>query len=180
MKVKIILFFLVIFMFSNLTFADRPPSWQEFEVKSNNNQYIAEIKAKDKTKGKNPQDWDYQITVFEMPKKALWSCDYDYDGYPEGILSDDGSTFAYINFWYRNNQPVVSIYRNGKKGAVLAGKDFNIPQSKLKTALSHQLWLTEDGIRYKFNFMAGLPLLLEITTMDGKTHIIDVEAMRFL
>lgn len=176
--IKIGIIFFVTIMFSHSIFADEPPSWQEFEIKSTNGRYMAKVTSVDENKTLQPWECKYKLVVYETREernKELWSCVYDYDGYSGGLLSDDGSTFAYINFWYYDTSPVVSIYQNGSKVATIKGKDFNIPDSKLINTVSHRLWLTENDVQYQFKDNEGKPLVLEIITIDGKKHIIDVK-----
>lgn len=174
-KLGVILF--VAIMLSNPILADAPPLWQEFEIKSNNGRYVAQIRSLDKEKHLQPWECTYKLIISEIGEaknKELWSCDYAYDGYPDGLLSDDGSTFVSINFWYYDTDPVVSIYRNGSKVGTIVGKDFNIPKSKLANTASHRLWLSEGGLR-GFKSDKDNRLILEIITIDGKKHVVNVE-----
>ena len=168
---------------AGLTFADMPPPWNEFEIGSAGGKYKAVVSVKAKIEGAAPGDLDYKISVFEIGEDvetALWSCDFDYDGYSGGMLSEDGSTFVCVNFWYYENQPVVSIYRNGEKTGTIKGKDFFIYPARLVQTVSHQLWLNESGDNSRFVTTQSAPIALEITTIDRKKHIIDLESGKFL
>ena len=161
----------------SFAFADEPPSWGTFNVESSNKSFIAKIDTADERAGINPWERNYAISVYEKDSnELLWQCDYQYGGYPDGILSDDGSTFVYVSFWYYEDEPVVLIYNDGKKTAFLNGKSFQIKPSKLVSTVSHELWLSQDDTPYKFVKTDNLPLALEVTTIDKKKHIIDVES----
>lgn len=154
--------------------ADEPPSWREFEVSSQNGRYTAKVTGQ-------LFEVEYKITVFEKedPQKEIWSCVYEHDGYAGGILSNDGSTFVYVSTWYAHDYPVVWIYRNGRKVGTLEGEDFHVDPSKQVQTVSHQLWLNGPPA-YRFITTASLPLALEIVTIDGKIHRIDVGSARFM
>ncbi len=177
MKISIILLFL--FFFPSLILADEPPSWAEFKVTSENGKYIAEVS---KTRGK----LNYKLAVFAISgqtKKEIWSCDYDYDGYPGGNLSNDGSSFAYVNQWYYRDKPVVSIYHNGKRTRRFRGKDFGIEKSKIGKTTSHECWLDEwpyikgqgNVPPWKFVVTEDSSLALEIMTIDSKRYLIEAK-----
>ena len=134
--------------FAGVVLADDPPSWSEFDVRSPNGHYLATVSVREKPEGAPRWVWQYQLTVFDTrqgTRQSLWSCDYTYDGYSGGYLSDDGSAFVYVNFWYEPDGPGISMYRLGKKTGVLLGREFNIPASSLRSTVSHQLWLDDSG-----------------------------------
>lgn len=101
---------------------------------------------------------------------------YDYSGYPGGLLSDDGTTFIYVEFWYYADTPLVDIYRQGKKINTfsLKGRSFNIPEAKLVQTVSHHLWLKEERNAYAYFQDKTNRLLIKIHTIDGRTHLIDI------
>lgn len=175
---------LVVLRSAAVAWADMPPPWTEFEVRSPNGHYLAEVRAKEAREGTPRWAWSYRLSVFDVRQDARqprWSCDYKYDGYSGGVLSDDGSTFVYVNFWYEPDGPVVSIYRNGKKAGVVFGREFNIRNADLKSTISHQVWLNESGSPHvRFIQTGPQALALEITTIDHQTHLIDVESGKFV
>ena len=38
-----------------------------------------------------------------------WKSNYDYDGYPDGILSNNGKYFTYVNYWFYSDFEIVKI-----------------------------------------------------------------------
>ena len=175
--IKILGYLICVMFICSLAFADEPPSWRPFNVKSLDKSFIAKIDTADERAGINPWERNYTISVYEKAtNKLIWKCDYEHNGYPEGILSDDGSTFAYVSFWYYKDDPVVLIYHNGKMTISLDGKSFGIKPSKLVSTVSHELWLSQDGTPYKFASTNSVPLALEIKTIDNKKHAIDVKS----
>jgi hypothetical protein len=108
----------------------------------------------------------------------MWSCSYDDNGYPGGMLSDDGIAFVTVNPSYKDNAPVVTVYHNGRKTAALRGADFQVERSALKQTASQQLWLNSDGAACSFKRDSGGRLTLEIKTIDGKSHSITTETGR--
>jgi hypothetical protein len=155
--------------FSRPVFGDEPPSWKDFEVKSANGRFVAKVAA-------SPGTRNYRLSIYAAGDTGvMWSCGYDYDGYPGGMLSDDGIAFVTVNPWYKDDAPVVTVYHNGRKTAALRGADFHIERSALKQAASHQLWLKDDGEAYRFSRDSGGRLTLKIETIDGKSHILTTE-----
>lgn len=169
--------FLIPIIFFSPAFADVPPSYEDFEVPSQNGKYVAEVKRVDENKTFQPSEGRFELVVSEMrdgEKNKLWSCRYDDAGYSEGILSDDGSTFAYVNVWYSDDAPVVSIYRNGSKVVGIPGRDFHVDPLKLVETASHRLWLTEKEPKFQFA-NRDRRLVLEVSTIDGNKHGVDSE-----
>lgn len=149
--------------------ADEPPSWTEFSVCSESGRFCAEVTATD---GEVEAPWNrtYKLTVMrntENDKHAVWSVPYDYDGYPGGLIAEDGRTFVYVSFWFYPNDAVVRIYRQGSRFA-LAGTAFGIPPSQLVDTVSHQMWLSD---RQPAHGLVG-DETLRIRTIDGASHSI--------
>jgi hypothetical protein len=95
---KKMLLAIMIVIFSGVVFADSPPSWSEFEALSKSGKYVAQVIVDGRRIAKEPWQNKYRLEIFKKESEALlWSCQYFYDGYPEGILSDDGSVFVYVN-----------------------------------------------------------------------------------
>jgi len=156
---------LAVFLFiATCALADEPPSWSDFEVVSGNGDYVAKITAND--------SGGHTLSVYYRDRGVLyWSDDYVYDGYTWGILSSDGSTFAYVNFWFYDDEPVVYMYREGKVRGHIEGGRFGIPRSRLKDTVSHRLWLCEEcPEHYRFTYPRGGNPILEVETIDGRRH----------
>ena len=165
----VMLLFCAFLTFPRIAFCDEPPSWKDFEVKSANGKFTAKVAAAPGTR-------NYRLSVYAAGDTGvMWSCGYDYDGYPGGMLSDDGIAFVYVNPWYKDNAPVVTVYHNGRKTAALRGADFQVERSALKQTASHQLWLSGDGAACSFKRDSGGRLMVEIVTIDGKKHTITTE-----
>ena len=159
----------VIFMFSSNAWCDEPPSFGAYSVYSKNHHYVAQIIP----------DWPEQKTFTLSVSDArraehnpLWSMPYDYFGYQDGILSEDGSTFAQVSFWYYHNDPIVIIYRNGKKTASIKGKSFGLSTGKLERSVSHTLWFPDSGYDYEFISRNG-GLYIRINTRYAAEFLVD-------
>ncbi len=175
------LILLCILAFAVKAVADEPPSWRDFEVKSGNGKFLAEVKAKADQKNLPYFQWKYELTVYQVDdqsKVRMWSANYKYDGYAEGMLSDDGSKFVYVNFWYYRDAPVVSIYGSDLSVKVLYGGEFHINMKKFRKHT--RSWLSIEPSQVEFSNMHARPLLLKILTIDKKPHIVDLETGRLL
>jgi hypothetical protein len=97
---------------------------------------------------------------------------------------DDGSVFISVNSMFDEVQPtVVSIYYKGKNINRKKGTDFNIDKTKLIETVSHSYWWLDesgdvDSVALK-KVKQGT-LVLEIHTIDKKTHWIDVKTGEFI
>lgn len=177
---KKMLLVIFVLLFSGVIWADTPPSWQLFTIESDNGKYIAELVVESKKSKLKPWENKYRLKVSAKETKAeLWTCLYNYDGYPDGILSNDGTAFAYVNHWYYENGPVVNIYYQGLKQHVINGKDFRIDSAKLVNTASHKLWLVQHKEpKYRFSEVQK-GLVLEINTINDNRFWIDVESGHF-
>jgi len=178
MKPKFLLFFLLYISTIKVLLADEPPCWGKFEVKSKNLKFIAVVQRINEDSLKEPWDSRWTLTVYENInhiKKMIWSTMYDYSGYPEGALSDDGKYFVYIESWYSEKKPLAQIYKSGKhvNSSSLTGEKFHIPSNKIMKSASHKLWLDMTGIKGFKKSKGHLVYLL--TTLDKQTHIINLE-----
>ena len=179
----LLIFFLLLFSFKS--YADSPPCWCPFEEESANKKFIAIVSSTDRDSLVDPWNSTWTITVYQKSgkeKRLLWQMKYDYTGYPGGLLSDDGQTFTYIEYWYYANSPQIDVYRKGKKVNTLAlvGKNFRIAEEKLVQTVSHQLWLKEEGRAYMYYRGKDNRLLLKVYTIDGKTHFVDLHNGRLI
>lgn len=176
-------FIFLLSLFFSRSYADSPPCWCSFEEKSTNKKYIAVVNRPEKDSLVDPWNSIWTLSVYEAAgnkKRLLWKMKYDYTGYPGGLLSDDGQTFIYVEFWYYADTPLVDIYRQGKKINTfsLKGRSFNIPEEKLVQTVSHHLWLKEEGTAYSYFRDKTNRLLIKILTIDGRTHFIDIKKGR--
>lgn len=166
--IKLIGFWLIM---ANMSLADTPPAWTDFQTQSANGRFTAEITMATSESGK------YKLTVYNTgsdAKQEIWSTDYQYDGYPGGTLTDDGSTFVYVNTWYSEDRPLVTIYGQGRIFPVqLWSRDFKLDPNAIEKTVSHQLWLA-DGLPYQIKNASSSSWELEINTRDGRKHIVDL------
>lgn len=152
-----------------MAWGDEPPSFGAYSIYSQNYHYVAQIVP----------DWPerrtFTLSVSDARRaehNPLWSVPYDYLGYKDGILSNDGSTFAQVSFWYYHNKPVVIIYRNGKKTASIKGRAFDLFKGKLERSVSHTLWFPDTGYDYDFITRNDV-LYLRINTRYSSEFLID-------
>lgn len=149
----------------SLTYADEPPTFDDYQIQSADHHCTASISLKDTNGKKHTWEWTFQIQVYKGgTDTALWSCDYLYDGYQGGILSDDGSTFVYVSDKYEKNKPVVFIYQNGKLAMQLKGEDLNLDKKKMKKSVTSEIWL----VNYKFISTKEIPFGLGIDAVGQK------------
>lgn len=168
----IFLTFFIVFSSVYHCLADSGPCWCNFERKSENGAFVAHV-YKDSTKtGGEAQFNDWVLSVYDTKSNTLlWSIDYEYSGYPDGYLSDDGKYFVYVEFWYFKDVSLLKIYKEGKRIATdkLTGASFNIDPEKLTETVSHRLWLSNSGAFALFKQGD-----LELTTIDERKHRINL------
>jgi hypothetical protein len=144
--------------------SDAPPSWAPFEICSQNGLHCARVEASDAA-ATIPAKRRHILQVRDASGRALWSTRYAYDGYPGGLLSDDGATFVYVNTWFAANEPVVSIYA-ATSTIRIPGSAFAV-RAAVATA-SHFVWL---DLAHPPRFSS--PGRLELRTLDGNAHVVD-------
>jgi hypothetical protein len=174
---KGLLILISFFFLGSLLLADEPPSYEEFEILSENGKYLAQVTADVDDDVKQPWELTYTLTVYQANDdslKEMWSCKYIYDGYPYGILTNDGSTFVYVCTWYFEDSYVVLIYRWGKEIKMINGDEFHVRKSKMIKTASHRLWYLEDSIHIKNSS------ILKLKTIDRKKHLIDLTSGEFI
>lgn len=180
-SVILILFFLSLTKFS---LADQPPCWCKFEIKSKNEKFIAVVERLHEDSLKQPRLSKWTLTVYAINKKVkklLWATSYDYSGYTDGQLSDDGKYFVYVEYWYYAQSPLVKIYKSGEhiNSDSLTGLNFKIPSDKLGETVSHWLWLSDaNSIGFQKNSTGNF--IYSIRTIDGKIHFIDIDKATFM
>jgi hypothetical protein len=160
---------IAIFICSTPAWGDEPPSFGAYSVYSPNSHYVAWIVPD------LPERKTFTLSVSDARRaehNPLWSIPFDHFGYEDGILSNDGSTFAQVSFWYYHNDPVVIIYRNGMKTASIKGKAFGLSKGKLDRSVSHTLWFPDSGYDYEFVTGNG-GLYLRINTRYASEFLVD-------
>lgn len=169
------IFFTLLIVFSSVfnCFADSAPCWCDFEIKSANGAFIARVhRDSTKTDASMPIFKDWLLEVYDTKNNTLlWRTEYEYSGYPDGFLSDNGKHFVYVEFWYFENASLLKIYSNGKRIATdkLTGASFNIDPEKLTETVSHRLWLSNSGA-----FAIFKQDDLELITIDERKHLINL------
>lgn len=117
----------------------------------------------------------WTLTVYDqISDKPVWTIDYDYSGYMDGYVTDNGKSFVYVEYWYYEQSPLIKIYTKGKKLNTdkFTGSFFKIDNAKLKETVSHWLWLYEDG---EFAILKNDKRdYIEIKTIDNKKHKFDL------
>ncbi len=164
---------LIIFLFiAAYSHADTPPEWlTSYTIKSANGKYIAEVSPMVKGNQDRPWEWRYQVAVREAGNnsKQLWKTEYFHTGYCEGLLSNDGRYFVYVEFWYSSEGQLVTVYSSkGSKG--WTASDLSISSWFLPKTVSHRLWLGEDN-QYEFIENNGKTTGLILYTRKGKRTI---------
>ena len=167
---KYILFILSLSIYLN---ADEPPDWSEFTIQSENKNWSASVQRI----GELSEPWEngwvlniyhgYYISSPASNVKPAWSVPYNHSGYSGGYLSDDGSAFSYVEFWFYRDYPVVQIYKADctiKKN----GSYFKVGNN-LQQTVSHELWL-KDGGEVKYTTKRG-KLHLVLQTIKGESKI---------
>ena len=157
------------------TYGDEPPSWEEFDVSTRDDSYCAEIRRVSTTETR-PSDAVYWLRVFSRSGDSpglFWSKRYQYDGYPEGVLTDDGRRFVYVSHWYHLDRPVVRIVSE-TGDFTLNGKAFELAMSSLRRTVSHELWLADTPKPFHLVDVHTLA----ISTRDGGTYRIDLRTGR--
>lgn len=163
------LFAILLALASFNALADSPPSYLPFESKSENSKYIAKVDVANRMGKASPREWKYSIKVFDVAtiSKPLWESEYKFDGYSGGTLSNDGSYFAYVSFWFFDDCPIVFIYKKGNT-KMYSAQDLRLTSKGLKETASHKLWLKDGG---GFWPAAGTPRKFIINTEQGERSI---------
>jgi hypothetical protein len=151
--------------------ADQPPGWKDFSVKSENSKFEASVSALGHSNKSQPwkNRFHLQIRTSESngPMRTIWERPYDYDGYAGGILSNDGAYFVYVDFWYRHTDAAIRIY-NQRGSCVLTGKQLGMKEDSLEKTVSHRLWLNGEP---KFVRLRGKSIAVLVPTVQGEKEI---------
>jgi hypothetical protein len=163
------LFAALLVLISFTALADSPPSYSPFESKSKNSKFIAKVDVANRMGKSSPWEWKYNIKVFDVAtmSKPLWESEYEFDGYSGGTLSNDGSFFAYVSFWFFDDGPIVYIYKKGST-KMYSAQDLRLTSKGLKETASHKLWLKNGG---GFWPASGTPNKFIINTVQGERSI---------
>jgi hypothetical protein len=154
---------------SEFSVADQPPDWSAFSVQSENKKWSAIVHPE----GISDAPWEdkwvlniYKGFYLSRPApyiKPAWTTEYKASGYSGGYLSNDGSTFSYVEFWYYPNRPVLRMYR-AKCNVQKIGSYFEDGNNLQKTA-SHQRWLKAGGnVKYE---LIDSKLYLRLETINS-------------
>ncbi|MEJ8757886.1 hypothetical protein WG947_12805 [Pontibacter sp. H259] len=170
MKKAFLIVFLLLFIVVDGN-ADSPPSWTPYKVESENGEFFSWVRFGDNDTAKSPWERKWSLIVYTKDSTELWQQKIKAMGYPEGILSNDGMYFSYVNYWYYSNSPVVQVYSRLKKPIAIKGDKFDIPTQFLQQTSSHQLWLADKGYYYA----NGAENQLIINTSDSNTWLLDLE-----
>jgi len=155
------------------SFAEQPPDWSDFSVQSENKQWSALVHPEGATDAPWEEKWVlnvYKGFYLSRPApnvKPVWSTEYKPSGYSGGYLSNDGSTFSYVEFWYYADRPVLRMYR-AKCNVQKTGSFFEVGSNLHKTT-SHQLWL-KDGGNLKYELIEDT-LYLQLETVNGSRKV---------
>jgi len=160
-----LLFLLVIILKFNLSFCDEAPSWSPYKVFSENKKYFCWVDFNDTDTSKYFWDKKWVLKVYKNDSTYIWQKDFQFTGYPDGFLSDDGEKFVYVEYWYPDNTSAVTIINGHKQNTYFKGRDFHIPELFLKPTVSHKLWLEGYSIENDY---------LIIYTQDGRKWLIDI------
>jgi hypothetical protein len=178
---KYVLSIVLLILVSTSAIADEPPSWDKFEIYSSNRHYLAKVTVVDGNEKSERSGWKYKLTVYETKgstNSELWSCSYLYDGYSGGLLSDDGTTFVYMNFWYYEKSPIVTVYQQGELKKEFTGEELNLDRSKLTRTVSHRIWWHPTKV-HGFVCTTEMPLGLEINTIDSQQIIVNLKSFDY-
>jgi hypothetical protein len=151
--------------------ADQPPGWKEFSVKSENSKFEASVSVLGQRNKSKPWENRFRIQVRTTESnglpRAIWERPYDYDGYDGGILSNDGAYFVYVDFWYRHTSSAVRIYSQGAS-CFLTGEQLGMKEDSLEKTVSHRLWLNGEP---KFVELRGKLVAVLVPTVQGEKQI---------
>ena len=148
--------------------ADEPPSWQNFQLTSQNGWYVAKVTAFEGMDDRDPWNKHYTLSVYQTDNESepMWSSRYLYDGYLGGMLSNNGSVFVYVNFWYHHDDPVIYVYNRGALYRKITGKDLGMVEATLSRSVSHTLWLSDEDSIFIYG-PSGRVKAIEIPTVQG-------------
>ncbi len=149
-----LIFSIIIFISA---FADEPPFYRDFSTSSANGKYFAKV-YRDSLESK------WKLEVFNSDSTLLWERNYQHCGYESTTLSNDGTCFIYIEHWFRDNTPVVSIYQEDTI-LYLNGSEFEISESDLIPSLSHKIWCESNSLQDS---------ILKIETKDSRHHGVNI------
>lgn len=157
---------------STFVWADSPPDWRtNYTIESMNKKFTAEISPVRMGAKEKPWEWKYQIVVNETGKKLpqIWKKEYFHTGYSDGMLSNDGKYFVYIEFWYYSTGDLITVY-SSKYIKGWNASDLSVSSWWLTKTVSHKLWLSDDNSP-EFIEKDGKTIGLRIFTVKGQRKI---------
>ncbi len=149
-----LIFSIIIFISA---FADEPPFYRDFRVSSANGKYFANV-YRDSLESK------WKLEVFNSDSTLLWERNYQHCGYESTTLSNDGTCFIYIEHWFSDATPVVSIYQKDTI-LYLNGAEFEISESDLIPSVSHKIWCESNSLQDS---------ILNIETKDSRHYEVNI------
>ena len=151
-------------------YGDSPPSWEAYKTISENGEYFCWVDFNDNDTSKYGWERKWILKVYNKDSVLFWQKEYQPLGYSEGLLSNDGKKFVYVEYWYFPSF-AVKITSKDNKDIVIKGSDFNIPEKFLIETASHRLWLSD----YDYYSTHLEDDTLTIITIDKKVWIIDTK-----
>lgn len=146
--------------------ADEPPSYCEASIFSKDSTFRADIRHENADTNEKPWKWDWILYVYQTKPETtyLWSSKLYYDGYSQGLLSDDGRLFAYVNYWYYPENSYQAIVYTQDSIYNYSSEYLQIEDSLCVETVSHLIWLEE----YYFspNYLTDSTLLILRTIYD--------------
>ncbi len=160
-SILLILIFSIIIFIS--AFADEPHFYQDFSTSSANDKYFANV-YRDSVESK------WKLVVFNSDSTLQWESNYHHSGYESTTLSNDATCFIYIEHWFRDSTPVVSIYQKDTI-LYLNGAEFEISESDLIPSVSHKIWCDSTSLQDS---------ILKIETKDSRHHEVNLYTGKLL
>ena len=166
---KRFLLFLLIIITNNFCYGDSPPSWEPYKIASRNKDFFCWIDFNDNDTSNYRWNRKWLLKVYDKDSILIWQKEYQPSGYSNGILSNDGEKFVYIEYWYYHDEIAVEITSKNNPDIYIKTSDFHISENSLVETVSHKIWL-------KHCLLDDNKLI--ILTLEGKTWIIDIETGR--
>ena len=164
MKKYVLLLSIIINYF--FCYGDESPSWEPYKKISENGKYFCWIDFNDNDTAKYEWKRKWILKVYNKDSVLFWQKKYNSFGYSDGMLSNDGRKFIYVEYWYYSDYAVVQITSKENPDIYIKGSEFNIPEKYLIETVSHKLWLNDY-------FLSDNELI--ILTLNRKVWVIDIE-----
>ncbi len=178
-------FLFIFFIFVNNVYSDEPPDWGEFTIHSENHNFKADIEYSKGDSLKKPWDRTWKIRVYALKPETsiIWEQDFFHDGYGDGILSNDGKAYVYVDYWLRMKSDQVEIYLQDSI-LRLSGEDLTLVPSNYQHTVSHQIWVENyylvpnqitDSTKLIFETLDSKRLELSLKDLSIKSSILHPE-----